>query len=328
MKLLNVFHLPSGRVFLLEAGDGFKVECTEMRDVRTSGKENEEVRSSTDPRVVWNHLAPYSEKWLLTVSTQKGCPHKCRFCDVAPLGFHGNLSRAEILEQVYFLLENTPYVKRCRKAKIGFARMGEPSHNLKAVLSAMEGLPRPSEEWRWLPCFNSILPARTLEGLAGEEVVERVMDFKERSCGGFLHFQVSCNSTDEGKRRELFGGAEVMPLKSVVEAVGKMKCTGRTVTLNFIAMKGVEVDPDKLMRLGLDPEKFTVKLIPMNRTANAAANGLETYADYGSYDKLKELAEGFARHGIPVVYDSIAKCEEAGLCCGQLASKFCGEAGV
>ena len=71
MKYKNAFYLPSGRVFLLEC-DGYPVECTEMRDVTVGGKEHCEVRNSLDPHVIWKHLKPYEEKWLLTVSTQKG----------------------------------------------------------------------------------------------------------------------------------------------------------------------------------------------------------------------------------------------------------------
>lgn len=333
MKLKNVFNLPSGRIFLLETYDGYLVEATEMRDVATSGKLNVEVRSSDDPHVIWNHLVPYSEKWLMTVSTQRGCTHNCRFCDVAGLPFAGNLSYEDIMEQIRFILDATPYVKRSSKVKIGFARMGEPSHNLETVLKAIRSLPfvdvsYPPRHFRWLPCFNSILPAKTMEGLSGEEVVRRVMDVKENYYGGFLHFQISCNSTDEGKRRELFGGADVLPVKDVVSVINSLPCTARTVTLNFIVMQGVEVSPEKLMAMDLDPSRFTVKLIPLNATDNAKEHGLETYANYSTYDELERLADKFRSFGVPVVFDSIAKCEEAGLCCGQIARKFCDKKGV
>jgi len=87
--------------------------------------------------------------------------------------------------------------------------------------------------------------------------------------------------------------------------------------LNFIVMQGIELDIDKLMKMGLNPDKFTVKLIPLNQTNNAGDNNLETYANYSNYEKLEELEAKFKQFGIPVVTDAIAKCEEAGLCCGQ-----------
>jgi 23S rRNA (adenine2503-C2)-methyltransferase len=334
LQFKDAFYLPSGRIFLLETDDGYPIECTEMRDVMVDSKQHNEVRNSVDPKVIWQHLRPYDEKWLLTVSTQKGCPHDCQFCDVAPLPFKGNLTTNEILAQIAFLIRTTPYAKGSSKVKIGFARMGEPAHNIHNVLAAMTEILPPHEPQRdielvdgripfsafqWLPCFNSILPRKTIEGLSGEDILNRVIEFKETAARGKLHLQISCNSTDENKRKELFGGANVLTLPEIVSIVNKHNITNRTVTLNFIVMKGVEVDVKKLIKMGLSPDKFTVKLIPLNKTDNSQNNNLETFANYENYDDLKKLADEFKQQGIPVVFDAIAKCEEAGLCCGQLA---------
>ena len=319
MNIQNVLYLPSGRIFLIETNDGYLIESTEMRDVSVDGKEHFEVRNSTDPHVIWKHLVSYRDKWLLTVSTQKGCQHNCEFCDVANLPFKGNLTQDEIEEQVYTILENSLYVKESNKVKIGFARMGEPAWNLDNVLGAMENLHRISadlgRQYKWLPCFNSILPRRA-------DCLDAVIETKEKYFGGFLHFQVSCNSTDENMRRKLFGGADVFTIEEVVSRVNKLDITNRTVTLNFIVMKDVEVSVDKLKKMGLSRDKFAVKLIPLNDTINAGDNNLETYANYSNYEDLLKLKEEFEREDIPVVVDAIAKCEESGLCCGQLAQIF------
>jgi len=325
MKYKNAFYLPSGRVFLLEC-DGYPVECTEMRDVTVGGKEHCEVRNSLDPHVIWKHLKPYEEKWLLTVSTQKGCPHNCRFCDVADLKFNGDLTYDAIRTQVEFLLENTPYVCESRKVKIGFARMGEPAHNLTNVMAVIHDLPYISDDlgrdFNWLPCFNSILPRKTTKGLSGIDVMDRVLATKEEIYDGFLHFQISVNSTDEIKRKELFGGADVLTIEEIVQHIKKCKVTNRTITLNFIVMEGVEVDVQKLKAMGLNGDKFRVKLIPLNSTVNAENNNLNTYANYSNYERLEQLGKEFNDIGVPTVIDAIAKCEEAGLCCGQLAHIF------
>lgn len=325
----NAFYLPSGRVFLLETKERYPIECTEMRDVSVQGKEHYEVRNTQDPHIIWNHLKPYEEKWLLTVSTQKGCTHSCHFCDVSELPFKGNLSQDEIEDQVRFLLEATPYVTQSDKVKIGFARMGEPAHNLENVLGAMQNLPRISGEmgrdYKWLPCFNTIAPYRTAEGKTGFDVLDEVIDLKEKEYDGRLHLQLSCNSTDEQQRRKLFGGARVLSIEELVKHINGRELHNRTATLNFIVMKGIPVDVDYLMGLGLNPDKFSVKLIPLNRTVKSQEEGLETFANYENYEDLQRLGEEFGRHGIPIVIDAIAKCEEAGLCCGQLAHVFVGK---
>lgn len=329
LQYQNAFYLPSGRIFLLKTKDDYPIECTEMRDVSVQGKEHSEVRTTQDPHIIWNHLKPYEDKWLLTVSTQKGCPHKCHFCDVGTLGFDGNLSQGEIEDQVKFLLDSTPYVTHTDKAKIGFARMGEPSHNLKNVLGAMRNLPEISQEmgrdYSWLPCFNSILPRKTLEGKTGFDVLDEVIELKERDYDGYLHLQISCNSTDEDKRRELFAGAKILTLEEVVGHINKKDLHNRTATLNFIVMKGVEIDVGKLAKMGLTGDKYRIKLIPLNNTIRAQTKHLETVANYNNYEDLVKLGEEFNQIGVPTVVDGIAKCEEAGLCCGQLAHIFVDE---
>jgi len=323
MQLKNVYYLISGRIFLLDC-NGYLIECTEMRDVAVDGKQHIEVRESNDPHVIWRHLVDYKNKWLLTVSTQKGCVHNCLFCDVAELPFKGNLTQEEIESQVKFLLENTDYVKECNKAKIGFARMGEPAHNLTNVLQTIIRLPELSKEQNkninWLPCFNTILPKQCKYDPI--EVLNKVIEVKEKNYDGFLHIQISCNSTSEEERIKLFGGAKVLDLESIIAYVKKQNITNRTVTLNFIVMKDIEVNVQKLSKMGLTGDKFTVKLIPLNKTNNGDKNQLETYANYSNYEKLLQLRNEFTKFGIPTVVDAIAKCEEAGLCCGQLAQIY------
>lgn len=320
MKIENVLYLPSGRIFLTRTEDGYLIESTEMRDVAVDGKLHKEVRETQDPHIIWKHLVPYNKKWLLTVSTQKGCIHNCKFCDVAPLPFKGNLTQQEIEWQIKNILVSTPYVPKCGKVKLGFARMGEPAWNIDNVLNAIINLPRISESldraYNWLPCFNSILPNNHID------TFERVIEVKEKNYNGFLHFQISCNSTDEELRSELFGNADVLTIDKLLAKINASKITNRTITLNFIVMEGVEVSVDKLVKMNLDKSKVSVKLIPLNNTNNSGDNNLKTYANYSNYEKLIQLKKEFENNGIPVVVDAIAKCEEAGLCCGQLAQIY------
>lgn len=319
MKFKNSFYLPSGRIFLFETDDNYLIESTEMRDVSVGGKDHYEVRSTENPHIIWKHLVDYKKKWLLTVSTQKGCSYKCKFCDVANLPFKGNLSQKEIEYQIRNILEYTPYVKKSDKVKIGFARMGEPTLNLRNVLNSMRNLYNISKsmnrDFIWLPCFNSILPRKI------ENCIDEIIELKEEFFDGVLHFQISCNSTDENKRKELFGGADVLTIDEIISRINNKKISKRTITLNFIVMKGIEIDVSKLKKMGLG-DKFTVKLIPLNKTENSMVHNLETYANYTNYEDLLKLKEDFEKENIPVVADAIAKCEEAGLCCGQLAQIY------
>lgn len=337
MKPIRTFHLPSGRIILSKTEDGYPIESTVMQDV--SLKEDPTVRDTLEPHVIWKHLVPVKEKLLGTVSTQKGCVHNCKFCDVATLPFKGNLSINEIMYQLEMLVATTPDLlaeNGTKKFKLGFSRMGEPGHNLSNVLFIIKQYMMRKEESttkgiysetfnrinpaiNWLPCFNSILPRKTLESKTGFDIIDEVLECKERDCKGFLHFQISCNSTDEEVRKKLFGGAEVLTLEEIIAAVNNWNIFGRTVTLNFIVMKGVPLDVKYLMKLGLNPQKFVVKLIPLNTTKNSEENELKTRYDYSTYEDLKKYAEEFTQAGIPIVFDATCKAENHGLCCGELA---------
>ena len=75
-------------------------------------------------------------------------------------------------------------------------------------------------------------------------------------------------------------------------------------------------------KMGLTGDKFKVKLIPLNNTIKSSKSNLVTYANYKNYEDLEKLGNDFNKIGVPTVIDAIAKCEEAGLCCGQLAQIF------
>lgn len=45
-------------------------------------------------------------KWVATISTQKGCLMKCRFCDCPKYGFHGNASLEDLEYEIDTILRN------------------------------------------------------------------------------------------------------------------------------------------------------------------------------------------------------------------------------
>ena len=52
-------------------------------------------------RFVETVFIPEEDRATLCVSTQAGCKMGCRFCMTGTLGFHGHLSAADILNQVF-----------------------------------------------------------------------------------------------------------------------------------------------------------------------------------------------------------------------------------
>ena len=47
-----------------------------------------------------------SKKWVATISSQKGCPMHCQFCDCPQYGFFGNASMDDLCYQLETILKN------------------------------------------------------------------------------------------------------------------------------------------------------------------------------------------------------------------------------
>lgn len=53
---------------------------------------------------VQHHDVNIQDKWVATISTQKGCPMKCTFCDVHKYGFFGNASMLDLEYQIRYII--------------------------------------------------------------------------------------------------------------------------------------------------------------------------------------------------------------------------------
>ena len=92
-----------------------------------------------DGRLIESVLIPEPDKLTLCVSSQVGCALDCTFCATAKLGFGRQLSPGEIVDQVYRARE-LAQKDGSRISNLVFMGMGEPLHNLKNVLCALEML--------------------------------------------------------------------------------------------------------------------------------------------------------------------------------------------
>lgn len=299
------------------AGIIIYIETTSMQDVNTKGK-SQEIIMTDDVNLIKKNLVAFEEKWLTAISTQYGCPQHCQFCLVPELGFHGNLSTEEMWEQLEFVFNQHPQVTKSDKIKVGFARMGEPQYNWKNILQVMKDMKTYCEGFTFLPCYNTILPKVKVFGKSPVDVLkEEVMSVKEY-LDGFMHIQISTNSTNEDERKYLFGGADVVTIEEMKREFNNMPNNNRLITLNFICGAGWELDPNKLY--GLDPNVFCVKITPLNTTTATKEHGLEDAIQWNweNMDKIKEKVESC---GLKVVVDVAAKAELP-LCCGNLVQDY------
>ncbi|MCX5815737.1 MAG: radical SAM protein [Proteobacteria bacterium] len=259
---------------------------------------------------------PREKKWVLIVSTMFGCPVGCLMCD-AGSHYRGRLSKEEMFAQIDFLIK-----KRydngsipVDKLKIQFARLGEPSFNPE-VLRVLEELPLKYNAPGLMPSISTVAPSGT------EEFFESLIVIKEKLYDrGRFQLQFSIHSTDDASRNRL------VPVKkwsfSEISSYGERFCTNtdRKVTLNFALANDVPVEPEVLLR-HFNPEKFLIKITPLNPTYRVSENGLSSYIDpYRNgfdYAIVKELSDC----GYEVIV-SIGEVEEnfIGSNCGQYITK-------
>lgn len=245
---------------------------------------------------VANTEVDLSKKWVATISTQKGCPMKCKFCDVPKFGFFGNVSIEELAYQIETIIKNEE-VRHTERFNVHFARMGDPTWNdnvltfsiaLKNLVSRL-GLKADTVH----PVVSTMLPK------ANKKLKQYILTWcsiKNDLYNGEAGLQFSINSTDEEQRKELFDGKSL----SLAEISGLAKelpmPKGRKYTLNFPVTAQTILDAKILSEL-FDKDKFIVKITPIHETNSAIENGFEVtgYADYDVYRKFEQplLEEGW-----------------------------------
>ncbi len=285
---------------------------------------------------------PRQDKWVLIISTLYGCPIGCRFCD-AGNHYGGKLSKDEMLEQIDFLVGKRfpwnvgdgssgsgssggetgdcggngtkPHVP-VKKFKIQFARMGEPAFNGN-VLDVLSELPGRYDAPGLMPSLSTIAPR------GADVFFERLLDIKSEHYNGSFQLQFSIHTTD-GKMRDWLMPVKKWDLGKIAEYGERFFREGdRKITLNFALVDGMPVDPGVLLQ-HFTPEKFLIKITPVNPTYRASENKLSSHVlpereDYGIIDALRQA-------GYRVIL-SIGELEEnhIGSNCGQHVMNYLSE---
>jgi 23S rRNA (adenine2503-C2)-methyltransferase len=262
---------------------------------------------------------PFSrdERWILMVSTLYGCPVKCLICDAGG-GYRGKPTAEEILRQIDHMVFRW-YPDGCvpaAKFKIQFARMGEPALNM-AVLDVLEQLPHRYRAPGLMPSVSTIAP----HGV--DAFFEGLLDVKNRLYSNRrFQFQYSIHTTDVALRDKL------IPVRKwsfpQMSAYGERfyRSGDRKITLNFALAEGMPVEPDVLLRY-FDPERYLVKITPVNPTCRAVQNGLSTHIDPYRPETGHAIAKTLTGAGYDVII-SIGEVEEnaIGSNCGQYVLKY------
>lgn len=275
--------------------------------LRRNGRLIEMVESRQPPRTI-------REKWVLIISTLMGCPVACPMCDAGG-SYHGRLTAEEMMAQVEYLVRSRfgDLKVPSGQFKIQFARMGEPALN-GAVLDVLESLPRFLEAPGLMPSISTVAPARS------GAFFSRLLDIKrELYRDGRFQLQFSLHSTDREARDRIIPIGK-WTLEQIADFSERFhEPEDRRITLNFVACRDYPVDPLRLVEL-FDPDRFLIKVTPLNPTFNARRHGLHSGLGRDEDRSEPEWLEPLRRAGFPVLL-SIGEWEEnrIGSNCGQYA---------
>lgn len=267
-----------------------------------------------------HHDVDLADKMVVTISTQKGCPMNCMFCDCPKVKFGGNISRVELAEEVTEAIIRSG-CKYTQRFNLHLARMGEPSFNADNVLAFLEydlrGLVNNMMKADVIhPVFTTMCP----KGLGKEKlssILQKFCFIKNGSYDGEAGLQLSINSTDEAQRNELFRGCS-LSLVNIADIARELpKPKGRKYTLNFPVTDKTILDPKELSRL-FDKEKFIVKITPIHETHEANENGISTPEGYYKYDVYRQFEQPLIKEGWQVIVFIPSKEEdEDRITCGN-----------
>ena len=168
---------------------------------------------------------PDGDRATICVSCQVGCKMNCLFCQTGKQGWHGNLTTADILNQIYALPEAESLTN------IVFMGQGEPMDNLDAVLRACEIM---TADWgyQWSPKRITVSSV----GIRGK--LKRYLD--ESDC----HVAISMHSPLHEQRQQLMPAEKAMPIAETVELLRQYDFTHqRRCSFEYICFGGLNDSP-------------------------------------------------------------------------------------
>jgi len=176
---------------------------------------------TNETKFVETVFIPDDDRATLCVSSQVGCKMNCLFCQTGKQGFEGNLSAADILNQIYALPE------RERLTNVVFMGQGEPMDNLDNVLRATDILTA-NDGYAWSP------KRITVSSVGVKNKLKRFLD--ESQC----HVAISMHSPQPDQRLSLMPAEKAMPIADTVALLKQYDFTHqRRCSFEYICFSGL-----------------------------------------------------------------------------------------
>lgn len=212
----------------------FKVDSGELKEESTQFIESVYIpplkHSSTQ-------AVKQSSNHTLCISCQRGCKMGCRFCVTGKQGFHGSLTTAEILNQIFevdaIVSDPTQAIKQSgiqAITNVVYMGMGEPMDNYEAVKQSIEVL---TSDWGlgWSPQRITVSSVGLVPNL------RRLLD--ELRC----HVAVSLHNPFAEEREKIMPVERAYPIADVVRLLHRYDWHGqRRISFEYIMFRGLNDD--------------------------------------------------------------------------------------
>ena len=218
---------------------------------------------------------PDGDRATLCVSSQVGCRMGCLFCQTGKQGFEGNLTAADILNQVFSLPE------RDKLTNIVIMGQGEPMDNLDNVLRATEILTAPYG-LAWSP------RRITVSSVGVKDKLKRFIE--ESEC----HVAISLHSPLSQQRKFLMPAENAMAIADVVDMLRNYDFAHqRRLSFEYIVFGGENdtIDHAKALVKLLSGLSCRINLIRFHQIPQVPLHG-------ASDDKMEWFRDYLTSHGI------------------------------
>jgi len=240
---------------------------------------------------------PDGERATLCVSCQAGCRMGCRFCMTGRQGFGGNLSTADILNQIYSVPGSELLTN------IVFMGQGEPMDNLDAVLKATELLTA-SDGWAWSPKRITVSTVGVKKGML------RFLD--ESPC----HLAVSLHNPFASERKEMMPAEKVFSLEEFIPLLAERDWTHqRRLSFEYIVFSGQNdtLRHAKELVRKLSPIECRVNLIRFHEIPDSPFKGTKE-------ESIIWLRDYLTQHGVTTTIRA-SRGQDIWAACGLLNTK-------
>jgi 23S rRNA (adenine2503-C2)-methyltransferase len=206
----------------VKLADHFDVGTSLPQAVQTSGDGTKKYLFSVgDHQHIESVMIPERERKTLCISTQIGCKMGCHFCVTGTLGFHGNLTAGEIINQIRSVPESESLTN------LVFMGMGEPFDNIDATLKSLQIL---TADWGF-----AMSPRRiTVSSIGIIPAMRRFIE--ETEC----HLAISLHSPFDEERQMLIPLQKTYPIKEIINVIRSGDLgRQRRISFEYILFKGL-----------------------------------------------------------------------------------------